>query len=96
MEDEPLMFDRFVVEADKRVVGIAVRVAGGFKFFASDEDYFEVEARVFPRARAMAQRIAVIARRRRESTEPRHARHSLQCANRSPMRPPTGRSLPRA
>ena len=78
MKDGPLTLDRFVVEADKRVVGIAVRVAGGFQFFASDEDYFEVEARVFPRAKAMAQRIAEIARRRRDSAEPSSANHPLQ------------------
>jgi len=57
--------DRFVVEANKKVVGIAVRVKGGFKFFASDAEFQEAEARVFPRAKAMARRIADIARRRR-------------------------------
>ena len=57
--------DRFVVEADRKVVGVAVRVPGGFKFFSSDPDFSELEARTFPRARAMAQTIAEIARTRR-------------------------------
>ena len=71
MTKEPEILDRFVVEADKRVVGIAVRVPGGFKFFASDTAFLEVEARIFPRAKVMARRIADIARRRR--TEPMEA-----------------------
>lgn len=57
--------DRFVVEADRRVVGVAVRVPGGFKFFSSDPDYLELEATTFPRARAMAQRVSEIARIKR-------------------------------
>ncbi|TFI58010.1 hypothetical protein E2493_12510 [Sphingomonas parva] len=65
VNEEPQIPDRFVVEADKRVVGVAIRVPGGFKFFASDTAFQEAEARVFPRAKAMARRIADIARRRR-------------------------------
>lgn len=57
--------DRFVVEADRRVIGIAVRVPGGFRFYSSDPDYQELEARTFPRARAIRQRIAELGRRRR-------------------------------
>lgn len=61
------MSDRFVVEADRRVVGVAVRVPGGFKFFSSDPAYFSLEGKLFARARAMAGRVAQITRRRRRS-----------------------------
>ena len=57
--------DRFVVEADRKVVGVAVRVPGGFKFFSSDPDFNALEAQTFPRARVMVQRIAEIAQSRR-------------------------------
>lgn len=57
--------DRFVVEADRKVVGVAVKVSGGFKFFSSDPDFIELDTQFFPRARAMAQRVATVARKRR-------------------------------
>lgn len=61
------MSDRFVVEANRRTVGIAVRVRGGFRFFASDPDYRPLEATVFRKAKAMALRVAQLARVRRPS-----------------------------
>jgi len=64
LTEHPPIPERFVVEADKRVVGVAVRVPGGFRFFASDSAFIEAEERVFPQAKAMARRIADIARRR--------------------------------
>lgn len=67
------MSDHFVVEADRRVVGVAVRVPGGFKFFSSDPDYFALEGKLFARARAMAQRVAQIRRQRREGLAPGRA-----------------------
>lgn len=67
------MSDHFVVEADRRVVGVAVRVPGGFKFFSSDPDYFSLEGKLFARARAMAQRVAQIRRQRREGLAPGRA-----------------------
>jgi hypothetical protein len=33
-----MLDDRFLIEADGRVVGVAVRVRGGFMFFSSDPD----------------------------------------------------------
>jgi hypothetical protein len=59
--------DRFVVEADRKVVGLAVRVPGGFKFFSSDPAFRELEATTFPRARAMARRISEVAQTTRLS-----------------------------
>ena len=74
MTEKPRLVERFVVEANRKVVGIAVRVRGGFKFFASDAEFAEAEAKVFPRARAMAQRIAAIARRRDTTRKPERTR----------------------
>ncbi len=59
------MSDRFVVEADRRVVGLAVRVPGGFKFFSSDPDYLSLEGRIFTRAKAMSRDVARIAKKLR-------------------------------
>jgi hypothetical protein len=64
------MSDSFVVEADRRVVGLAVRVPGGFKFFSSHPDFWELEAKKFPRARAVTRRVAELARARRLPSAP--------------------------
>ena len=63
------MSDRFVVEADRRVVGLAVRVPGGFKFFSSDPDYLSLEGRTFARAKAMAHDVAQIAKKLRRDDD---------------------------
>jgi hypothetical protein len=65
--------DRFSVEFDRRTVGIAVRVPGGFMFFASNEDFEEVDGRVFPRARAIERQLKKVARARRRKVEARPA-----------------------
>ncbi|RYE64715.1 MAG: hypothetical protein EOO83_00405 [Oxalobacteraceae bacterium] len=54
--------DRFVVEADKRVVGIAIRVPGGYRFVCSDPDFHSLDCQVFPRAKTLASRVAEFAR----------------------------------
>lgn len=59
------MSDRFAVESDRRVVGVAVRAPGGFKFFSSEPAYFALEGRIFPRWRALARSVAKIARKHR-------------------------------
>ena len=59
------MSDRFVVEADRRVVGIAVRVKGGFRFFTSDPGFRSLESRTFPKLKAIVARATEIARARR-------------------------------
>ena len=56
---------RFAVEFDRRTVGIAVRVPGGFMFFAGSEDFEEIDGRVFPRARAIERQLRKVARNRR-------------------------------
>ncbi len=44
---------RFAVEFDRRTVGVALRVPGGFVFYASDNRFDEMDGRVFRRARAI-------------------------------------------
>jgi len=44
---------RFAVEFDRRTVGIAVRVPGGFMFYSSDDRFQEMDGRMFRRARAI-------------------------------------------
>ena len=57
------MSDRFVVEADRQVVGVAVRVAGGYQFFSSNPSFQSLEGRVFPRARSVQHQVAEQSRR---------------------------------
>ena len=59
------MADRFVVESDRGVVGIAVRSPGGFKFFSSDPAFAHLEGRTFARARSLANAVARIGRTQR-------------------------------
>jgi hypothetical protein len=56
---------RFAVEFDRRTVGIAVRVPGGFMFFSSSEDFDELDGRLFPRAKAIERQLKKVARTRR-------------------------------
>lgn len=64
--------DRFVVESNKRVVGIAVRVPGGFRFVCSDPDFRSMDSKVFPRAKALASNIAKLERARRTDAKTYH------------------------
>ena len=53
-----MITQRFAVEFDRRTVGIAVRVPGGFMFYASDRRFDAIDGRLFRRARAI-ERIVV-------------------------------------
>ena len=56
---------RFAVEFDRRTVGVAVRVPGGFMFFSSMGGAFEpLDGRTFPRVRAMQRALEKAARPR--------------------------------
>jgi len=59
---------RFAVEFDRRTVGIAVRVPGGFMFFASADDFAELDGRLFRRARAIEHHLKRVASRARRAT----------------------------
>lgn len=56
--------ERFVVEAGRKVIGIAVKDRGGFRFFASDKDYQDLDRILFPRARVLANRVTQLGRKR--------------------------------
>ena len=65
------MSDRFVVEADRQVVGVAVRVAGGYQFFTSNAEFQFLEGTVFPRARSMRHRVAEAAQQLKQRKRPK-------------------------
>jgi hypothetical protein len=65
--------ERFAVEFDRRTVGIAVRVPGGFMFFASNDDFKAIDGRVFPRARAIERQLKKVARSRHSNAAARPA-----------------------
>ena len=58
-----MISQRFAVEFDRRTVGIAVRVGGGFIFYASDDRFREMDGRIFPRARAIERQLTRVAKR---------------------------------
>lgn len=66
----------FVVEAGRKVVGLAVRVPGGFEFFSSDSDYRALEGKTFRRGRAIVHRAAQLARSLRPRAAPADGRTS--------------------
>lgn len=59
---------RFVVQLDRRTVGIAVRVPGGFIFYASDDEFDEMDGRIFKRARAIERQLVKVARKQRRAS----------------------------
>jgi hypothetical protein len=73
----PVHIQRFAVEFDHRTVGIAVRVPGGFMFYASDDNFNEMDGRVFPRARGIERQLKKVARRRMRPRQTSQARPSL-------------------
>ena len=63
------MSERFVVEAGRKVVGVAVRCAGGYRFYASEDGFFPLENRSFPSVRALTSAAGSLARARGNSPE---------------------------
>ena len=63
---------RFAVEFDRRTVGIAVRVPGGFMFFSSSDRFDQLDGRLFRRARALERELAKVARKQQRRAVPRH------------------------
>ena len=57
-----MITQRFAVEFDRRTVGIAVRVPGGFMFYASDRRFDPMDGRLFRRARAIERALERTAR----------------------------------
>ena len=58
-----MISQRFTVEFDRRTVGIAVRLPGGFVFYASDPRFDAIDGHSFPRARAIERKLRKIAER---------------------------------
>jgi hypothetical protein len=58
---------RFAVEFDRRTVGIAVRVPGGFMFYSSSDEFSQMDGRLFPRARAIERELKRVALRQRRA-----------------------------
>ena len=48
---------RFAVEFNGRVVGLAVRISGGFAFHSSDPRFKSLDGKLFPRAKEIIQRL---------------------------------------
>lgn len=61
------MTQRFAVQFDRNTVGIAVRIAGGFIFYASDRDFDAMDGRIFARARAIERELEKVAGRRKRA-----------------------------
>jgi hypothetical protein len=59
-----MITQRFAVEFDRRTVGIAVRVPGGFMFYASDHRFNEMDGRMFRRARAIERELKKVTKRK--------------------------------
>jgi hypothetical protein len=59
-----MISQRFAVEFDRRTVGIAVRVPGGFMFYASDDRFDAMDGRLFRRARAIERELKKTAKRK--------------------------------
>ena len=66
-----MITQRFAVEFDRRTVGIAVRVPGGFMFYASDDRFNSMDGRLFPRARAIERQLKRAAKRDAHKTQVR-------------------------
>jgi hypothetical protein len=63
--------DRFAVAADKKIVGVAVRVRGGYRFFCSDPQFQSIDSKIFPRARALARHVTDLAKKLRAERKSR-------------------------
>ena len=58
-----MSMQRFAVELKRETVGIAVRLAGGFVFYASKKVFEELDGKTFPRARDIERQLRKIAKR---------------------------------
>jgi hypothetical protein len=80
-----MITQRFAVEFDHRTVGIAVRVPGGFMFYASDDRFDAMDGRLFPRARAIERQLKRVAK----VGAAQEARSSHQCFGRLSLAVPS-------
>jgi len=57
-----MITQRFAVEFERRTVGVAARVPGGFIFYASDDRFNQMDGRVFRRARTIERQLRKVAK----------------------------------
>ena len=72
-----MITQRFAVEFERRTVGVAARVPGGFIFSASDDHFNRMDGRVFPRARTIERQLRKLARQRVKPMSPFRATPSF-------------------
>ena len=72
-----MITQRFAVEFERRTVGVAARVPGGFIFYTSDDRFGEMDGRVFPRARTIERQLRKVARRPAKGMQPMRANPSF-------------------
>jgi len=65
-----MLSSHFLVEANHRVVGLAVRVRGGFRFIASDQRFRALDGKVFPKLKTIDRLAAVLSARLRVPVKP--------------------------
>ncbi len=53
-----MLDNRFIIESNGRVAGVAVRVRGGFMFFSSDPALKQLEGSIYPHAKSIGRRVA--------------------------------------
>jgi hypothetical protein len=53
MKMEAIVAIGFAIGAGHRIIGVAVRCAGGFRVFSSDLMYRKLEGRIFPNLRSI-------------------------------------------
>ena len=76
-EQSPVTMQRFAVEYDHRTVGIAVRISGGFIFYASDDEFDAIDGRIFPRVRALERHLKKIGKAQPRGARAAQIRRSL-------------------
>jgi hypothetical protein len=67
-----MITQRFAVEFERRTVGVAARVPGGFIFYTCDDRFNELDGRVFPRARAIERQLKRVVRKGTRNAEALH------------------------
>jgi len=65
-----VIHQRFAVEFDRRTVGIAVRLPGGFMFYASDPRFDQMDGRLFRRARTIERELKKVVGKESRSAAP--------------------------
>ncbi len=50
--------DRFLVEADRQVAGVAVREPGGFRFVCANPEFASIDGRIFKETSSLARSVA--------------------------------------